>query len=495
MSAESDALLPTVGVVEEETNRMDSFKVTMKIAVAGLAALALVTLGVYNMPATDSMGNFIKPTELYVGSRYGRNTGHNANSGQIIYLDRHNVDCGNDFISQFRGSGAFSISYNCMRSSGLSAGSRGTYYSGGWASGGQHNLNYLDRVNVYCPNGQLMQQYRMNVAGGYRFRYQMTCAMMNWRSLSCSSHSTGWNTYSSLWYLDRHNVECGGSKALQGFDTDSHNFREYAGRYWWWGWRNRYRTVTKIKYNYRCCSMTDNSPTAYPVARPTAVPISNPTAVPISNPTANPISDPTESPTPVPIADPTEAPIATPTEEPVANPTMAPTINMTPLLCKMKFTQQASAYTDKLGAGCALVSLTDIGWEGFSGEADGIMLCGSAEVADFAKAGLSGGISYIHTAKSMTATTYSEANYKGTKHFFDEGMPSVVHDHNDDVNSIQFVSTAHDETGVPTECAQGTKIDGVAKEVEVQEELNEVGKADKEADAAEAVADEAAEKA
>ena len=170
---------------------------------------------------------------------------------------------------------------------------------------------------------------------------------------------------------------------------------------------------------------------------------------------------------------------------------------MTPLLCKMKFTQKASAYTDKLGAGCALVSLTDIGWEGFSGEADGIMLCGSAEVADFAKAGLSGGISYIHTAKSMTATTYTEANYKGTKHYFDEGMPSVVHDHNDEVHSIQFVSTAHDMTGVPTECTQGTKIEGVAKEVEVQEELNEVGKADKEADAAEAVADEAeaAEKA
>ena len=150
----------------------------------------------------------------------------------------------------------------------------------------------------------------------------MTCARMNWRSLSCTSHSTGWNTYANMWYLDRHNVECGGSKALQGFDTDSHNFREYAGRYWWWGWHNRYRTVTKIKYNYRCCTMIDNSPTAYPVARPTAVPISNPTAVPISNPTANPISDPTESPTPVPIADPTEAPIATPTEEPVANPTM-----------------------------------------------------------------------------------------------------------------------------------------------------------------------------
>merc|ERR1711907_932167 len=149
-----------------------------------------------------------------------------------------------------------------------------------------------------------------------------------------------------------------------------------------------------------------------------------------------------------------------------------------------KFTQKASAYTDKLGAGCALVSLTDIGWEGFSGEADGIMLCGSAEVADFAKAGLSGGISYIHTAKSMTATTYTEANYKGTKHYFDEGMPSVVHDHNDEVHSIQFVSSAHDE-GVPTECCLGVKVEGVASPTEYNEELNEHGedaKADAEAE-------------
>ena len=31
-ASESDTLLPTVGVAEEETNRMNSFKVTMKMA-------------------------------------------------------------------------------------------------------------------------------------------------------------------------------------------------------------------------------------------------------------------------------------------------------------------------------------------------------------------------------------------------------------------------------------------------------------------------------
>merc|ERR1719327_2968 len=201
---------------------------------------------------------------------------------------------------------------------------------------------------------------------------------------------------------------------------------------------------------------------------PTPVPISNPTAQPIAHPTAKPIADPT----------------AHPTANPVADPTAAPTINETPLVCKMTFDKKAAEYTEKLPAGCALVSTEDIGWEKFSGNAPGVMVCGSAEVADFKKAGLNTGISYIYTSKSMTATTYTEANYKGTKHYFGEGMPSVVHDHNDEVHSIQFVSSAHDE-GVPTECCLGVKVEGVASPTDYNEELNEHGedaKADAEAE-------------
>merc|ERR1711968_208727 len=209
--------------------------------------------------------------------------------------------------------------------------------------------------------------------------------------------------------------------------------------------------------------MDDNSPTARPVA--------NPTAKPISNPTWDPISDPTENPAAFPVADPTNAPISDPTQNPVADPTMAPTINMTPLICKMTFDKKADAYTGDLPEGCALVSTEDIGWEKFTGSAPGVMVCGSAQVADFKKAGLNTGISYIYTAKSMTATTYTEANYKGTKHYFGEGMPSVVHDHS-----------------VPTECSMGEKVAKVVQPVVLQEELNEEGKVDQEADKAEEAA-------
>lgn len=475
--------MPTSTV--EQTTRMNSFKTTTKLIAAGLAALALVTLGFYSMPQTDSLGNALKPAELYAGGNYYRYTGHNHGSAQIIYLDRHNVDCGNDFINYFRGYGNFRYQYRCMRSNGL-ANMRKYGRSTGYAWGGQYNLNYLDRQNVYCPSNEVLTRFQMGTISHYRFKYDYTCAQANWRSLSCTSHATGWNTYENMHYLDRHTIDCGTSKALQGFDVDSHTFREVTGRYWWWGWRNRYGNVNKIKYNYRCCSMADSYPTAYPIARPTAYPIARPTAKPISDPTAKPISDPTESPTEIPISDPTEAPIADPTQNPVADPTMAPTINTTPLVCKMTFNKKADAYTGDLPDGCALVSTEDIGWEKFTGTAPGVMLCGSAQVADFEKAGLNKGISYIYAAKSMTATTYTEVNYKGTKHFFSDGMPSVVHDHNDEVHSIQFVSDAHAE-GVPTECAMGEKID-IAEKVALQVELNEEGKVDQ-------AADEAAEKA
>lgn len=461
---------------------MNSFQSTVKLVVAGIAALALVTLGVYSMPETDSHGNVLKPTELYVGSRYTTYTGHNENSASIIYLDRHNVDCGNDFITYFRGYGPFRYQYTCMRSSGL-ANVRSTERQTGYAYGGQYNLNYLDRQSVYCPNNEVMQRFQMGVISHYRFNYHYRCSSGNWRSLSCSSHSTNWNTYSNMHYLDRHSIDCG-DRALQGFDVDSHNFREVTGRYWWWGWRDRYGDVNKIRYNFRCCTMNDNSPTAYPVANPTARPIANPTAKPISNPTAQPISDPTENPTAFPVADPTNAPISDPTQSPVADPTMAPTINMTPLVCKMTFDKKADAYTGDLPEGCALVSTEDIGWEKFTGSATGVMVCGSAQVADFKSAGLNTGISYIYTSKSMTATTYTEVNYKGTKHFFGEGMPSVVHEHNDEIHSIQFVSSAHDN-GVPTECSMGQKVSKGVEPVALQEKLNEEGKVDQEADQAE----------
>lgn len=465
---------------------MNSFKSTAKLVVAGLAALALVTLGLYSMPETDSQGNAIKPTELYVGNRYTRYTGRNANSGQIIYLDRHNVDCGNDFITYFKGHGPFQYQYTCMSSSGFPRVIRADRRTR-FTYGGQHNLNYLDRQNVYCPRNQVLQRFQMGTTSHYRFNYNYRCAYGNWRSLSCTSHSTNWNTYSNMHYLDRHSIDCGADKALNGFDVDARNFREVTGRYWWWGWRNRYGYVNKIKYNFKCCRMIDRAPTAYPVANPTAHPISNPTAKPISDPTAQPIADPTENPTAFPVADPTNAPIPEPTENPVADPTMAPTINMTPLICKMMLDKKADAYTSNLPEGCALVSTEDIGWEKFTGSAPGVMVCGSAQVADFKKAGLNTGISYIYTAKSMTATTYTEANYKGTKHYFGEGMPSVVHDHNDEVHSIQFVSSAHDN-GVPTECSMGEKVAKVVQPVVLQEELNEEGKVDQEADKAEEAA-------
>lgn len=463
---ESEALLPTSNVEEEQTNRMNSFKVTTKVAVAGLTALGLLAIGLYSMPERDSTGApLTKTTELYVGSKYTRYSGHNANSNQIIYLDRHNVDCGNDFLNFFKGHGAFQYQYRCMSSGGLANVRKDNRYTG-YAYGGQYNLNYLDRQNVYCPSNMALTRFRMNVISHYRFRYDFSCGAGNWASLSCSGHATGWNTYSNLHYLDRHTIDCG-DKVLQGFDVDSHTFREVCGRYWWWGWRNRYCNVNKIKYNYRCCSMTDSSPTPVPIAHPTAQPIANPTAQPIADPTANPV------------ADPTNAPIANPTEIPVADPTAAPTINETPLVCKMQFDKKADAYTGNLPEGCALVSTEDIGWEEFSGTAPGVMVCGSAEVADFQKAGLNTGISYIFTAKSMTATTYTEANYKGTKHYFGEGMPAVVHEHNDEVHSIQFVSSAHDE-GVPTECSMGVKVEGVASPTEYNEELNENGQVSKE---------------
>lgn len=478
-SIDAESNVPLLGEVEQES-RLSSFNKTgTKIAIACLTGLSLIAVGAYSYPKS-SAGSGSTTDLFFKGSNYARKTHANENSEEIKYLDRHNVDCNNDYLAGFKVSGSVQIDYHCMKMDKFNNGHnavRDMYTS--WSHGADEKVNFLDRQSVYCPADYLMNQYQL-VTSGNNLRYHFKCGKRNWASLTCSNHATAWNTYESLVYLDRHNVKCDGDKAVAGFDIDSSSFREATGRAhgctggwikkkvgWitvdWcngWGWYDTYSHVPKIKYNYKCCGINPAAPTHAPIASPTLLP----SAAPVATPTLNP--------TDVPLAHPTHEPVSYPTLAPRSEPTMSPTINTQALVCQVDFTQHASHYIKLLDEGCGIVSVDDISWSGFKGHSNGVVVCGSAEVPDLHRVNVRKGISYLYAAPRMIMTTWENAFYNGTATRFEHGSEQVVHHHNDIVNSIKFQSEAHD-LGVPTECKFGTKVN-MLKKVRIEDKGDEM---------------------
>ena len=349
MSSESDSLLPLSryhgedGITPEQSTRASHRAQGKKIAIATLFALVLVVIGLYTLPTEqDTVQETTTEFAVFTGSLYSANTGRNTNSKQIIYLDRHDVNCGDNYITRFRVSGNIRIDYHCMAMDNFNNGPHFvTNRVTSWTWGGEHGCDHLDRQSVYCPSNELLSRYEMITARGYRFAYKYKCGRRNWQSLSCSSHSTNYNDYENLQWLDRHDVSCDSmNKILQGFKVDSTSVYVKTGSRWgckswrwgWctnWGWSDIHGWKKRIRYNYKCCTINAPNPTPVPVSRPTPMPISNPTNAPIPTPTNVPVAPPT----PVPIADPTIAPTTlapvaeptdAPTKIPIAHPTLAP---------------------------------------------------------------------------------------------------------------------------------------------------------------------------
>lgn len=438
--------------------RTTSFKgTTFKVGIASIAALALIGIGalVYPDSGSSPLSSF---TDLsyFRSSEYTRSTRKNTDSRDIKYLDRHAVSCtrGN-YLNKFKVSGRVKYEYSCMRKNGLD--DRGPIVRvTPYRRGGNDGPNYLDRVDVECRSNEVMGAFRMQTKGWFSrdFRYRYECYAPQVSRLACSNKETNWNNYESIWYLDRHNVDCPANQAIQQFKVSSHTFREHDGRgrrcrsrHWWGGCKsysyyNKYKNVNKIRYNYKCCKIDTYDPTPVPVARPTHTPISRPTHRPIAEPTYKP------------------------SETPIAEPTFQPTINTKPLVCPVEDLKYgAKKYTTDLPAGCAIIALDDLGWEGHK-STKGVLICGSVNLngEKFEKMNLvSGGaaktISYLYAAPQMKITYYTEKQFKGSSDTFVHGDEPIVHhkivgaDANDAIKSLKLVSSY--DGAVPSECPLG----------------------------------------
>ena len=147
MSDESEPLLPTVSTTQRTY--------VPRVIAAALAAVSLVAVayvGLSKPMATESaMPEPSSFVSLVTGS-YGRNTGGNANDGNIIYLDRHSLRCvWGTVMRQFRAStgGGFHYDYNCGVNNVVPVTGQWQYGTGLQETGG---VIYLDRQNVQCPD-------------------------------------------------------------------------------------------------------------------------------------------------------------------------------------------------------------------------------------------------------------------------------------------------------------------------------------------------------
>ena len=159
--------------------------------------------------------------------------------GNSIFLDRHNVDCGNKALQGFHlrrpRNNQINYKYQCggaTTSAGINKNSGTNHWGGG------HTL-YLDRHRVDCgPNP--LHQFKLVRPHGSAIRYNYKCGNRR-HSGRCRRANTGFNqAHRMSIYLDRHKVRCHNDEVLKKFKLNRQPGTGWPGR---------------MRYDYECCKI------------------------------------------------------------------------------------------------------------------------------------------------------------------------------------------------------------------------------------------------
>ena len=138
-------------------------------------------------------------------------------NGNSIYLDRHRLNCGRGGIQRFQlkrpSTTKLDYKYTCVP--GVNASQSGYKYtaSNDWGGG---NMIYLDRHKVDCGKKPI-SDFQLRRPAGDKIRYRYRCSNRK-AAGDCRNTATTWNTpSSSTIYLDRHNVKCKPNEVLTKF--------------------------------------------------------------------------------------------------------------------------------------------------------------------------------------------------------------------------------------------------------------------------------------
>ncbi len=170
-----------------------------------------------------------------------KDTGFNADGGgNIIFLDRHNLNCDNNPINKFKltrnPQNLSQLRYDYQCSSGGNLGNAVSKDTGFNADGGGNSI-FLDRHNIDCGDNAVLSQFNItrNPQNSGQLRYNYQCLPSN-EQLTCRSIKTDANDNGkgNSIFLDRHDIKCNDDEVLNQFKLT----RPSDGM---------------IQYQYQCC--------------------------------------------------------------------------------------------------------------------------------------------------------------------------------------------------------------------------------------------------
>lgn len=169
--------------------------------------------------------------------------GYNTNAdedggGNVVYLDRQHVNCGDDALTRFHLTrpSASTVSYRVHCMEGVDSGKSDWHYTNADEDGGG-NAVYLDRQHVNCgdtPITDFWLRRPTNNTINYAFKCSNLPHNGQCRELVTQYDDDGGG---NMVFLDRQNVECGEGEAMTSFRL------------------GRNPTGNQIYYKYTCCTM------------------------------------------------------------------------------------------------------------------------------------------------------------------------------------------------------------------------------------------------
>ena len=163
-----------------------------------------------------------EPVEIKVEKK--KTPPNDDGGGNLIYLDRHSVDCGDKSImNQFHmnrekdANGSYNkIQYNYTCHTGREG--KLTQKNSGDNEDGGGNIIYLDRHSVNCED-QFINQFRLTRPSGNTIRYDYKCSDTPVDEETCRTDKIApqEDGGGNLIYLDRQNVNCKDDEALTKF--------------------------------------------------------------------------------------------------------------------------------------------------------------------------------------------------------------------------------------------------------------------------------------
>lgn len=154
-------------------------------------------------------------------------------NGSIFYLDRHDINCGaGNLINRFRMQRVgdqMRYEFTCVYSKSIfgTCLNYSTPVNSTKSGDSTHSTHYLDRHNISCPTGYGVSRFKLQRSGSRDIYFDYTCCQANFSSCRDVITSLQDGGNQQTFYLDRQNVDATGFDALTRFQFNSNSNHDW----------------------------------------------------------------------------------------------------------------------------------------------------------------------------------------------------------------------------------------------------------------------------